>query len=1319
MITPLDNQAWSSELVTGNAQFIEVGTTIYVVSQVRADNTFAVFKSQPTPPASGPGAAFTITATYAFPTVNGNHNSSFDPVVAYNATSQKIYIVGTQDNTTDGVDVLSFAYDTTTDTLGSPVTLVIAEAVRDSYDVCSLEGGLSTHFVSVVMTAPSTVWQTPTVSNVTSVHISVTGMTTTLTVLAQNSYTTARPLTFSGLQAAAFLNGVTITPTTVTNTTITAVYTGTPPWEDAYSGAYTQVAYESGFLTWLPGHSLVGFELNGSTLVTTHAPTGVVLLDSSPYRSGDAFGAVSCYSPDGLAIEVYYESHPKQVTFKDQIFSINLAARDSSFHWTLPSVVLNTFSGRYTDSRLTVIAQGTTRTLLQQYFSQSVHQNALVGSFMLGYATTPSPSSWSFQTHPGTSTTSYIQGTPSISNTQGAFVSYLAEPVYSIRGQWSPQVKIYSVNDRITYGGLDYIVNTAIVYQYVGVWQGYKAYSVGDVVQVKIPTSPVSYGYYTAKHLIASSVVSPNLDTTNWIGTPTPDADSRFNLAPTSWPLYTSSLDVSTFNMVDVPGFYNTLNFTWLRGAKTVLEDSTKWGVVGEQILEQGGGDAVFGARYVSAFDTPPVVKLTPDTHSGSTTVLRGTPFLFDASQTNDANLDPLTFVWTLSPTNSHVTLTPNAPSNATANLLVNRSIGGSSYTFTIGVVATTSNHIAMEVVNIGVSGNVLTVGTTASVSLAASETVFLSNIGTATFLNNQVVTVTGTSGSSFTATFTHADYASTADTGNAIVSPQFDWCRVSVPVNTSPTITFPTNPISAARNSVVTITPTYTGTTDADDATTYTWTQVSGTPVTVLGGMSSPTLQMKTTGVLVQGEPLVWQLTVNDGVNPAVSGEVTVNVAPYPFQIQDTQILSRSLWGPAATISQRNTVQTWVPLSVSATYSNFQTIKRSSVLDGADRYLILSPASVCVYGGHSPTMLLSRRLFVPPDAMGNQNAIVDAVHTEDDTTLVLDSAGNLYRYTVAPLINTDNPDTTLVLSSLVNLSSFNRLFSTYSFNNTRILILTGVDGCLILQVQNLDMKIQGLLELTVESGGLYGIDNVQFIRTSNVESLNSGKILLGTVAQVVAVIQSISISNNTVTVRADNNFTVGQVIAFQNLTQATFLDGVKASIVSATANQFVVSYEHNDYTVTSEGVGATAVASGKTYETLIDLSHGQIIGTFDTSSLHNQYVTTGEILFEPNDTYAGAPGAPVLNPIVNNGSIDTGHVKVTISWTADRPDLIQYYDLDSSLDGVTWTTTKINSGYIESTTLPEFAGQYIRFRVRAVSIDGTSPWSNIETIET
>src|ERR1700739_1559837 len=548
MITQLDNQSWSKELVTGNAQFIEVGTTMYGVSQVRAENTFAVLKSEPTPPTPGPGYKFDITATYTFPTVNGKNNTSFDPVIAYDDNGQTLYIIGTQDDA-DGkdIDVLIFAYNTANDTLGAPTTLVTASYIRDSYDICVLESQTSppgtTHtFVAVSVTNPTQIWQTTTTAPVTSINISAD----VLTVLCSNNFSAGQKISFSGLQNATFLNGVTVTVLVATPDGFTATYV---------AANYTQSGYESGFATWLPGHSLLGFELVDTVSPPSVSVVGITVLDQSPFRTGNVFGAVSTYSPDGVSIEVYYESHPKQVTFTDQIFSINYISRSpvgSPPVNTWSSVnTLKTFTGRYADSRLPVVPSGSRRILLPQYYSQLVPQNALVGNLLLGYYgpsnSSPPTSGWTFHVQPGSNTTSYIQGTLSVSETQGAFVSYLAEPTYNIRGVWSPQVKTYSVVDRVSFDNINYIVNTAITYAYQGTWLGGSAYAAGSVVAVALPTLPPETVFYTATKNIAVSSISPNLDTANWTATTTPPSDSRFTPAPTYWPLPTTPLGLSTF----------------------------------------------------------------------------------------------------------------------------------------------------------------------------------------------------------------------------------------------------------------------------------------------------------------------------------------------------------------------------------------------------------------------------------------------------------------------------------------------------------------------------------------------------------------------------------------------------------------------------------------------------------------------------------------------------------------------------------------------------------------------------------------------------
>src|SRR5208282_5396494 len=145
MLTTLDTQSWAKVLNSGNAQFIEVlkgsppEQTLFIVSNVRQDNSFAILQSIPTPPngfAPGPGSNFTTAATYTF----SRPNSGFDPVVAYDSNSGLLHVIGTQNNAINSrySDLIKFTFDTNTQTLLGPHILTTASAVRDGYDMAVL-----------------------------------------------------------------------------------------------------------------------------------------------------------------------------------------------------------------------------------------------------------------------------------------------------------------------------------------------------------------------------------------------------------------------------------------------------------------------------------------------------------------------------------------------------------------------------------------------------------------------------------------------------------------------------------------------------------------------------------------------------------------------------------------------------------------------------------------------------------------------------------------------------------------------------------------------------------------------------------------------------------------------------------------------------------------------------------------------------------------------------------------------------------------------------------------------------------------------------
>jgi hypothetical protein len=499
--------------------------------------------------------------------------------------------------------------------------------------------------------------------------------------------------------------------------------------------------------------------------------------------------------------------------------------------------------------------------------------------------------------------------------------------------------------------------------------------------------------------------------------------------------------------------------------------------------------------------------------------------------------------------------------------------------------------------------------------------------------------------------------------TGYAIPQFQFQVVTIEVPYNAPPEIVFPEPEwISAgsppsyilattvARNARIEISPTaplsppsstvfpveYNGITDPDDIVTYAWSQVSGTPVTIVGASNLPTFTFNTNGVAIQGESLTFALTLCDGVNPCTTDQFTIPIAGYSYaQGQDTLQLSRSIF--SGNISQRNQVGTWGNMDISILYNDLQTIRRNSVNDGTDRYIVISPYSVLVYGGiylsSQNPMILLRKLFTP-----SQTLIVDAIHTEDDYTLVLDAAGNVFRYSTAAFIYTDNPDTTISLNS-VSSFTFNRILCTPSFAGQRVLMFGGPNGVLLLQVSNSALQITGIMEISVESNQLSGADNVQFIRTAGVESLHSGQILIGTIS-----------------------------------------------------------------------------SDGQTYETLIDLKMGQIIGTWNASKLKNQIVNTGEILFDPDSPYSGYPLPPAN--VAATASFTQSATLVTISWVQQRPDLVSSYNVQYGRDGATFSLLQtVGSGSIQSITVQLATGNTYYFRVQAFSLDGTSNFSGIASI--
>ncbi len=973
-----------------------------------------------------------------------------------------------------------------------------------------------------------------------------------------------------------------------------------------------------------PGMNLVAFELDESDTVGQIAE-----LVTSPSRAGNTFSSVSLVSPDGVSVELYYEYHPKLLTFNDQLFTIAQFNRDVLGDWG-SSVDVTNFQGRFTDDRLTVLADGNTRWLSQVYFNQlSYPRVGLVGNSVFGYFDS---AVWTFHTVPGSVLGgSIIQSALSLDAAHDMSVVYLLEP---------------------------------------------------------------------------------------------------FDSPATAWPLRIATLD-TTLRFTDVPGYYNTENFTWIRGTKSFVDPTSRWAITGERLPTTYPTDPILPV-YFSLFNVPPVVSMTPT----SATVYRGGAgynigaglvsgdLSLDASATFDTDQNALQFIWSVSDVDSNITLTPNGPSSSShATLDVSRAVGGASLTFRVGVAVVdlatdlTPIHPSMNVTSVEVVGSVLTV--VAANSLANGEQVMLYGLGLPDF-DDRVVTVDTSNGSQFTVNpyTTPNTFPLTAVTGFAIAQFQFKSCDITVPVNDAPVISW--TPLSTqARGATVTLVPVITHAADVDDLTTYSWVQLTGSSMTFLGGTAQATLQFKALGTDVHGETLTFSLTVNDGVNPPVTNSsFSITVAPYvtDWTTLDTLALNRAVW--PGTIAQRNTPLSWGSLMPSAMLTDLESVKRTSVLDGSDRYLLFSTYSVLVYGGINPFLFLLRKLLTPA-----KTAIMDCVHTEQDYTLVLDDQNMLFRYSTAPLITTDNPDTTIVLTTISSFA-FNKIFTTPAFADQRILVLSGPDGLLLLQVVSSTLQVLASFELSTENGFIYGSNNVQFVRTNNVESLREGKVLIGSIVPDVAHITKMRLVSNDLLVTAANDFKVGTKIQFSGTFSGGLVDidknatvlGRDLVVTQANATSFQCSVLHADagtgpnYTETGT---ATATNQGTTYETLVSLANNQITGTWDASKTRNQYVETGEILFELESSYVGRPQAPT------NVVLSAVGTTVTITWVQERPDLVSSYNVEFSTNGGTTYSLlqRINSGAVQQLVADLTPGLTYKFRIQAFSQDGASNYSIPVTI--
>ncbi len=140
----------------------------------------------------------------------------------------------------------------------------------------------------------------------------------------------------------------------------------------------------------------------------------------------------------------------------------------------------------------------------------------------------------------------------------------------------------------------------------------------------------------------------------------------------------------------------------------------------------------------------------------------------------------------------------------------------------------------------------------------------------------------------------------------------------------------------------------------------------------------------------------------------------------------------------------------------------------------------------------------------------------------------------------------------------------------------------------------------------------------------------------------------------------------------------------------------------------TGEVLAGAKDSSGNYYQVLIDLKTRQALGGWGLGQTQDPAIQAGEILAAVS-AYAGAPQAPVL-------SVSGSGTTATLSWTQNNTELVSAYDLQQSVGGTAYQTVMyVQSGAVLSIQLTGLlTGVVYSWKVRAIGLDGASPFSNV-----
>jgi hypothetical protein len=318
-----------------------------------------------------------------------------------------------------------------------------------------------------------------------------------------------------------------------------------------------------------------------------------------------------------------------------------------------------------------------------------------------------------------------------------------------------------------------------------------------------------------------------------------------------------------------------------------------------------------------------------------------------------------------------------------------------------------------------------------------------------------------------------------------------------TIPFIPKPITNWYSNPVSADRNSTVVLDPVTVD--PLGLPLTYQWTQTYGTTVDVLSNTNSPVLTLSTSGVGVLGETLTFCLTVSDNINPPQRNYVNIQIPSIKTApgLLDFNYLNRSFWAIPNTntgIANRNQGGAYTTFDPSVITTDFSLLRSATSLLGYRRYLYVSSKSCLLLGDLLSTESMTMfKVFAP-----NQTPINSAWVTEKDGILLV-SNGSLYTYSITQgSVVTDDPLFSYDLSGFIPGAFFKDIWSCVAVANHRPIAFPSNKGLLLLLINDSTGVLEDQLVISVENNLLYGGNNIQWVRGSNVEGLNTGFLLIG-----------------------------------------------------------------------------------------------------------------------------------------------------------------------------------------------------------------------------